>query len=92
MEKLNKLLLGLVLILVIGGGYVVAQELITITFDSDRTDVKVTKCGNDIQCWGDVEVDGNFARFFTLVHEDGTVEKVILIEEFPINATEVSRK
>lgn len=81
---------GIIAILILGvGTFAVAQGLITITFDTDRTDIKVAKCGSDIQCWSNIELDGSFARFFTMIHEDGTSETVILIEEYPTQAEEV---
>ncbi len=84
---------GVIVILVLGiGTFAVAQGLITITFDTDKTDVKVAKCGSDIQCWSNIEIDGSFARFFTMIHEDGTSETIILIEEYPTIAEEVQNE
>lgn len=84
------ILVGIAILLFIG--VAVAQGLISIPFTTPSTDDKIAKCGSDIQCWGDVESDGTFARFFTVIHEDGSTEKIILIEEFPVEGKLVEEK
>lgn len=77
----------IVIFIVVGVGvFVVAQGPITIPFLTPISDTYIAKCGSDINCYKDI-IDSP-VRFFTMVHEDGSIEKVILIEEYPIGLEE----
>lgn len=82
--------LMLVIVIIVGiGAFAIAQGLITIPFTTPIADTYIAKCGNNIDCYQDIV--GSPVRFFTMIREDGSVEKIILIEDYPIKLRAVKK-
>ncbi len=71
---------------------VIAVAAITaIDFDTPIADRMILKCEGDLNCYSELDTGNGFARFFTLVHADGSIEKVVLIEDYPVEIIDVKR-
>lgn len=76
------LLIGFVILIAV----IVYAAVTVLDFPTPNTDELKGKCGSDtsINCFNELSSSGGFVRFFTMTHEDGTTERVIMIEEFPL--------
>lgn len=101
--KIKYIIIGMILLFLIGFGVSQIITNVNIDFDNSLSQSLINKCGSDIQCYMEtypcIDIGDNqkvcnpqkesYPRFYTMIHQDGSIEKVILIEDYPVNITTI---